>query len=173
MKLVIAALIVCLVVTSFAAATQPEWVTFNSPEGRFSIQFPQQPRADVQELDVAGSKIPVYVYTAGSSTVSYVALFADYPSAPEEDRLQRVLDALRDDLVVKLEARLNDESKITVDGNAGRQFLMTKTDGSELIYQWRAFVVGRRMYQVAASYYKRDSKSRELPKYFDSFHLLN
>jgi hypothetical protein len=43
----------------------------------------------------------------------------------------------------------------------------------DLIYHWRTYLVGRRLYQVAAAYNKRDSQSRELPKYFDSFQLTN
>ncbi|HSE31531.1 MAG TPA: hypothetical protein VLA93_08125 [Pyrinomonadaceae bacterium] len=175
MKHLIAALIACLFLSSFTAARQQqEWVTFSSPEGRFSLQFPKKPASDVKEVDSVVGKLTMYTYAASSSTVTYMASFADYPNVPEANRQMAVLDAVRDGVVSKLEARIYDETRISMEGNPGRQFLMTKTvDGSELIYHWRIYLIGRRLYQVAAAYYKRDSQSRELPKYFDSFQLLS
>ena len=175
MKQVMVALITCLFLSSFAVATQPEWVTFSSPEGRFSLQFPKQPTPEVKDVDSVVGKLTMYTYTASSRTVTYMASFADYPSVPEADRQQPVLDAVRNGIAEKLEAKIFEETKISIDGNPGREFRMSKTpqDGPELIYHWRAYLVGRRLYQVAAAYYKRDSQPRELPKYFDSFQLLN
>ena len=177
MKHVIVSLVSCLLLSSFATATQstqPAWVTFSSPEGRFSLQFPKQPTPDTQEVDSVVGKLKMYTYLSSSSTVTYMASYADYPTVPETDRQQPVLDGVRDGVVRKLEAKLFDETKISIDGNPGREFRMSKTgqDGQELIYHWRAYLVGRRLYQVAAGYYKRDSQSRELPKYFGSFQLL-
>jgi len=104
-----------------------------------------------------------------------MASFADYSRVPDMNEQQIVFDRLRDSLAAKLEARVFSETKISTNGNPGREFLMSKTpEGSaEIIYHWRAYIVGRRLYQVAASYYKRDSKSPELSKYFDSFQVLN
>ena len=94
---------------------------------------------------------------------------------PDANEQQVVFDRLRDSLAGKLEARVYSETKISTNGNPGREFLMSKTpEGSaEIIYHWRAYIVGRRLYQVAASYYKRDSKSPELSKYFDSFQVTD
>jgi hypothetical protein len=172
MKHVIVALITCLFLSSFAAATQREWVAFSSPEGRFSIQFPKEPVQELKDVEYAAGKLAMY--TASSPTVTYMASFADYPSEPGADRQQLVLNGLRDSLASKLEARVFDETKISLSGNPGLEFRMSKTleNGQEIIYYWRAYVVGRRLYQVAASYYKRDSQPRELPKYFGSFQLL-
>jgi hypothetical protein len=104
-----------------------------------------------------------------------MASFADYPTAPNAERQQPVLDAVRDGVARKMEAKIFEETKISISGNPGREFLMSKVDqnGSDIIYHWRTYLVGPRLYQVAASYYKRDSKSPELLRYFDSFQLLN
>jgi len=173
------ALIACLFLTlvSVASATQrvDDWVTFNSPEGRFSLQFPKTPASDIRDVDAGAEKVTRYEYTATSSTITYMASFADYSRVPDINEQQIVFDRLRDSLTVKLEARVVSETKISTNGNPGREFLMSKTpEGSaEIVYHWRAYIVGRRLYQVAASYYKRDSKSPELSKYFDSFQVLN
>jgi len=173
MKRVIVALIACLFLSSFAAATQREWVALSSPEGRFSILFPKEPTQELKDVDYVVGKLTMY--TASSSTVTYMASFADYPSEPGTDRQQPVLDALRDSLASKLEARVFDETKISLNGNPGLEFRISKTleNGQEVIYHWRAYLVGRRLYQVAASYYKRDAQPRELPKYFGSFQLMD
>lgn len=174
MKHLIAALIACLFLSSFASATQPQWVTFSTPEGRFSLQFPKQPTADVKDVETVLGTLKMYTYTASSSTVTYMASFADYPNTPEPDRQQPVLDGVRDGVASKLQAKIFEETKISLEGNPGREFRMSKIpeNGPELIYHWRIYLVGRRLYQVAAGYYKRDSQSRELPKYFDSFQLM-
>jgi len=173
MKQVIVAFITCLFLSSFAAATQPEWVAFSSPEGRFIVQFPKEPAQELKDVDYVVGKLTMY--TASSSTITYMASFADYPSEPGTDRQQLVLDALRDSLASKLEAKVFDETKISLNGNPGLEFRISKTleSGQEVIYHWRAYLVGRRLYQVGAAYYKRDSQPRELPKYFDSFQLVN
>ena len=173
MKRVIVALIACLFLSSFGAATQREWVAFSSPEGRFRIEFPKEPVQELKDVDYVVGKLTMY--SASSSTVTYMAAFADYPSEPGADRQQTVFDGLRDSLATKLEARVFDETRISLNGNPGLAFRMSKTleNGQEIIYYWRAYLVGRRLYQVAASYYKRDSQPRELPKYFDSFQLAN
>ena len=175
MKHVTLALIACLILSSIATATQPEWVTYSSPDGRFNLQLPKQPTTEVKDVETAVGKLTMYTFTASSSTVTYMASYADYPTVPAADRQQPVLDGVRDGVAAKLEAKIFEETKISLVGNPGREFRMTKTtqDGQELIYHWRTYLVGRRLYQVAAAYYKRDSQPRELPKYFGSFELLN
>jgi len=173
------ALTACLVLTlvGVSSATQgvDDWVSFKSPEGRFSLQFPKTPNSDTRDVDSGTEKVTRYEYTATSSRITYMASFADYSRVPDMNEQQIVFDRLRDSLAAKLEARVFSETKISTNGNPGREFLMSKTpEGSaEIIYHWRAYIVGRRLYQVAASYYKRDSRSPELSKYFDSFQVLN
>ena len=172
------ALITCLFLTlvRVSSATQgvDDWVTFHSPEGRFSLQFPKTPNSDTRDVDSGAEKVTRYEYTATSSKITYMASFADYSRVPDINEQQIVFDRLRDSLAGKLEARVYSETRISTNGNLGREFLMSKTpEGSaEIIYHWRAYIVGRRLYQVAASYYKRDSKSPELSKYFDSFQVV-
>lgn len=173
------ALIACLFLSllGVTSATQrvDDWVTFNSLEGRFSLQFPKRPASEMRDVDSGAEKVTSYEYTATSSTITYMASFADYSRVPDINEQQIVFDRLRDSLAGKLEARVFSETKISTNGNPGREFLMSRTpEGSaEIVYHWRAYIVGRRLYQVAASYYRRDSKSPELSKYFDSFQVLN
>lgn len=178
MKSLSFALIACsfLTLVSITSASQrvDDWVTFNSPEGRFSLQFPKTPNSDKRDVDSGSEKVTRYEYTATSSTITYMASFADYSRVPDVNEQQILFDRLRDSLARKLEARVYSETKISTNGNPGREFLMSKTpeDSAEIVYHWRAFIVGRRLYQVAASYYRRDSKSPELSKYFDSFQVV-
>ena len=171
----IACLFLSLVGITSAAQRADDWVTFNSPEGHFSLQFPKTPTSDVRDIELGTEKVTRYVYTATSSAITYMASFADYSRVPDANEQQIMFDRLRDSTAGTLEARVFSETKISINGNPGREFLMSKTpEGSaEIIYHWRAYIVGRRLYQVAASYYKRDSKSPELSKYFDSFQVLN
>jgi len=172
------ALIACLFLSWIGASTSAtqradDWVTFGSPDGRFSIQFPKTPTSDVRDVDAGSERVTRHEYTATSSAITYMASFADYSRVPDANEQQIVFDRLRDSVAGKLEAKVFSETKISINGNPGREFLMSKTpEGSaEIIYHWRAYIVGSRLYQVAASYYKRDSRSPELSKYFDSIRI--
>lgn len=165
------ALIACFILSSFAAAAQTEWVTFSSPEGRFSLQFPEKPTAEVNHA--IADKPTMYSFTAKSRTIGCFASYADYRVS--DGQQQSALDNIRNAIVSNNGGRLLDETKISINGNPGRQLLMSKTteNGSELIYHSRMYLVGSRLYQIVAIYLKGDSQSPELPKYFDSFRLLN
>jgi len=47
------------------------------------------------------------------------------------------------------------------------------SDGDEQIFAWHIYLVGPRLYQVAAVAKKSDSTSPEITKFFNSFRLTN
>jgi len=73
-----------------------------------------------------------------------------------------VLDGVRDGVVTAWK-RFDSETKTTIDGYPGARVPGEKTvDGDEQIFAWHIYLVGPRLYQVAAVAKKSDSTSPEI-----------
>ncbi|HXL82461.1 MAG TPA: hypothetical protein VN951_16410 [Pyrinomonadaceae bacterium] len=159
---------------AFGFQLPSDWVSFNSPEGRFSVGMPNKPAEDVKEVDSVVGKLQLHSFTASNAVAYFMVSYGDYPNEPTADRREKVLDGVRDGVVSSLEGGLISETKTTIDGYPGREFLAKKTvDGDELIFNWHIYLVGPRLYQVAAVAKKSDSTSPEITKFFNSFRLTN
>jgi hypothetical protein len=151
-----------------------DWVSFNSPEGHFAIGMPTKPEDNVKEIDSAVGKLQLHSFTSASALVFFMVSYGDYPNEPAADRREPVLDGVRDGVISSLGGELISETKMNIDGYPGREFLATKTlEGKETTFTWRVYLVGRRVYQVAAAARKADSTSTEISKFFNSFRLTN
>jgi hypothetical protein len=136
--------------------------------------MPNKPAADVKDVDSVVGKLQLHSFTSSNAAAYFMVSYGDYPTEPTADRREKVLDGVRDGVVSSLEGVLLSETKTTIDGYPGREFLAKKTvDGDELIFSWHIYLVGPRLYQVAAVAKKPDSTSPEITKFFNSFHLTN
>jgi len=159
---------------AFGFQLPSDWVSFNSPEGHFSVGMPNKPAADVKDVDSAVGKLQLHSFTSSNAVAYFMVSYGDYPTEAASDRREAVLDGVRDGVVNGLEGVLISETKTTIDGYPGREFLAKKTvDGDELIFAWHIYLVGPRLYQVAALAKKPDSTSPEITKFFNSFRLTN
>ena len=160
---------------AFGFQLPSDWVSFNSPEGRFSVSMPKKPADDVKDVDSVVGKLQLHSFTSSNATAYFMVAYGDYPIEPTVDRREKVLDGVRDGVVNGLDgSSLLSETKTTIDGHPGREFLAKKTvDGDELIYAWHVYLVGPRLYQVAAVAKKADSTAPEITKFFNSFRLTN
>jgi len=69
-------------------------------------------------------------------------------------------------------SELVSEKKMRLYGYPGREFFVKKSEkGSDDFYQWRIFLVGRRVYQLAVATERKDSGSPDIAKFFTSFNL--
>jgi hypothetical protein len=160
---------------AFGFQLPSDWVSFNSPEGHFSVGMPNKPAVDVKDVDSVVGKLQLHSFTASNAVAYFMVSYGDYPNGPTVDRREKVLDGVRDGVISGLDgSSLISETKTTIDGYPGREFLAKKTvDGDELIFNWHIYLVGPRLYQVAAVAKKPDSTSPEITKFFNSFRLTN
>lgn len=179
--------IVVLLVTSLASAFQePEpWRTFNSPEGKFSLLMPTEPKVKVQEVDSAVGKLTLYTYASSNKVAYMMASYGDYPKEPADAaNAEKVLDDVREGVLKSIGGEVISGNKIVLKGRAsagaavleypGREFAAKKTgQDSEVVYNWRVYLVGRRLYQLAAVTNKADAASPDVPKFLTSFQLSN
>jgi hypothetical protein len=101
--------------------------------------------------------------------------YADYPSEPSDAaQYEKVLDGMRNGLLKGLEVHLLLETKITLQGHPGREWRAMKMAGNvEVIFNWKVYLVGRRLYQMVAATTKADAESPDVQRFFNSFQIRN
>ncbi len=168
--------IIILLLSTFAFGWQlpADWVSYSSPDGRFSIGMPKTPVEDVKDVESVVGTLKLHSFPSTSATAHFLVSYGDYPTEPAADNREAILDGVRGGVIKGSEGQLISETKITLDGYPGRQFTAKRMlDGSEIIFNWRIYLVGRRLYQLAAVVNKNNSNSPEIQKFLNSFRLTN
>lgn len=156
------------------AQQTPEWVKVNSTEGRFSASMPATPERDVQDVDTAVGKLQLYSFSSAGNAGQFMLSYADYTREPTTAEQEKVLDGVRGGVLKGLNAELVTETKITLQGHPGREFRAVRvTDGSEVVFNWKMFLVGKRLYQMGVGTMKSDAESPDIQRFFKSFQLAN
>lgn len=152
-----------------------EWSKVDSPEGRFSVVMPKKPETGVRDVDTAVGKLALHTFGTSNGTGQFMISYADYPEAPQPGTAQEaVLDGVRGGVLKGLNAELTSEIKVAIKGNPGRELRMKKvTEGTEVVFSWKMFLVGRRLYQMGVATTKADAESPDIQKFFMSFQLSN
>jgi hypothetical protein len=173
-KILIAPLLVVLVSTpAFGFQQGALWEKFNSPEGKFNILVPSKPALEVRDVDSSLGKLTLYLYTTSNSSGYFLASYGDYPVAPKDaNQAESVLDGVRDGIQTGSKSEIVSEKKISLDSYPGREITTRKTDqGEVVVFKWRIYLVGRRLYENAVGTLQKDSESPEIMKFLTSFDL--
>ena len=156
-----------------AVAQQPaEWSKLDSTEGRFRALTPSKAEPAVSQTP---GGVTIHTFSSSNKTGTFMISYADYPNAAtSQAHEQTVLDKVRDGVLKGAQATLVSETQLTLKGHPGREMQARKIiDGAEVILNWRLFLVGSRLYQMAVGTTKADSESPEIKKFFLSFELVN
>jgi hypothetical protein len=123
---------------------------FKSEAGRFSIVAPVELKEQVTPVDSPFGKIDFHVFMGRSPDAEYLVSYADFPNPQLLADPERLIDARRDDEIRTLKGRLGRETRITVDGNPGREISLEGTDpsGTQVSAKTRLFLVRNRLYQI-------------------------
>ena len=167
--------------TTTITPTESTGYDFKSDAGKFSIKLPAgfpQPIEESTPLPLPDGNGSVDLKTFSSQTEdkANAAMFSysDMTGKLEtKGREKAMLDASRDNVLKEMNATLEKEQDINIDGNPGRMMIFSLSDGTET-YQGRLhmYVVGPFSYQVM--YISKDRAALESPAvnaYFDSFKL--
>ena len=132
--------------TSSPEADSTNWKTFESAEGRFSIQFPGTPKVGTEPLNSVNQ---VVLHKSSLTTkAEYGVIYADYPMKIEgAAAAKQILDDGAKGAVAGVSSELLSISEISLSGNPGRALKERMKDGA--IMQARMFLVGQRLYQIA------------------------
>jgi hypothetical protein len=155
-------------VLAFQGAT--EWIKYDSPEGRYSLSVPAQPKLTTQESAAAsGEKFPQYLANVYDGNNLFLIAYFDLP--PETTYS---LDKARDGMLSAVKATLISEGSISLDGTTGRELKASVAgpDGVDYLVYARIYNVERRVYilQFIVAKSADDSvAAARSAKYFNSF----
>lgn len=147
------ALAVCLLVVLGVAAwlllaraeaevPAEDWVSFNSPDGEFSLKFPAEPETSQTDEPDA-----VYLVTADMSTRVYALAYYDYPQQQVDDYgAEKILEDRMQTGSESISGVVTGHEPFVWNDHPGREFWLDVPGGKA---HYRIFLVGRRLYQLA------------------------
>ena len=151
-----------------------EWSKLDSVEGRFSASMPSKPEPGTLDVDTNFGKVSLYTFSSSSQVAQLVMSYADYPREPSDvAQYEKVLDGVRDGVLKGLKADLISETRVVLKNHPGRELRAKKMSGEvEIVFTWKMYLVGRRLYQLGAATTKADAEAPDLQRFFNSFQLM-
>ena len=152
--------------------TEPDWIKFTSPEGRFSLLLPHEPKLEVVP-DTTNEKLTHNRFSEFETGYAFVIEYFDNITISNPEKY---LDEARDGIVGAIHGTLVRESKISLESNPGRELELSLTtdNGSTVLGRTRIYAVGTSFYSM--SYVWRQDMDSALAakiadKYFSSIKL--
>jgi TonB family protein len=150
------------------------WQEFKHEAGNFAVMMPGKPLEMSQTVESEIGKIPIYSFTAPGETLTYLAMYAEYPISIDTSEAAKIsLDNARDLLVSRRNGKLISEADISFGKYPGRE-LKAKVDGG--MVRSRTYIVNKRMYMVMALTPGEDTSkqldSKKVDDFLASFKLL-
>jgi len=143
------------------------WSEFSSPQGRFSILMPGTPHKERQKAETPLGPIEVEIFLVPFFNDSYGVSYNDYPDAiTRKEFADQVLDGARNGTAKSMKGHVVSETKITLDGHPGRDYLLGTPTGG---YRSRIYLIGQRLYQLAVR--GPSTSSADAHKFFESFRI--
>ena len=154
------------------SAADASSVRYTSPEGRYTVLLPTQPKLSSQQVTAAdGTPMTQYMATASGPMGMLMIAYFDYPSG-----IVFSLDKARDGMINSINGTLVDEHSMSLGGAPGRQLkIMAQTEqGLEFIDRARFYDVKPRVYVLQCITPKtQDSPAiaERCEQFFDSFRV--
>jgi len=155
------------------AQTETPWVKFTSPEGRFSVLLPHEPKFEqVAASDTSG--ITNYRYSDLENGYGFICEYFDVDSIGSDP--EHFLDLTRDGILKGAGATKVGEEKISLSTYPGRELQMafTVNEGTEITARTRIYLVDKRLYSLTFLHVKSmdaTTASATGKKFFASFEL--
>lgn len=153
--------------------TATAWIKFSSPEGRFSVLLPREPKFEsVAASDTSG--ITNYRYSDIESGYGFICEYFDVESTGAD--LQHFLDVTRDGIINGAGATKLGEEKISLNTYPGRelQLALKVNEGTEITGLSRIYLVDKRLYSLTFLHLKSMDATAAADlgkKFFSSFEL--
>ena len=169
---------VLLLAISMFSFIPAEWVTIQSPEGKFRMAFPRQPQL-TEETGDGGITMNVFRYDVGKfkdDNIVYSVSFADHPdSIIHSDYKDAIIDAFFSDAIRKAIKKENgskiSEIKINYKEYPGRRLKIGIMAGKGMLYM-QYYLVNSRLYVLQVSCDKEHDNNAAIEKFLGSFTLM-
>lgn len=158
---------------AFAQQSPGEWLTFKSPEGRFSINMPGHPEGSSKEVNSEVGKLMLYTFEIGTDSGHFGAAYADYPIAPRDAaNAAEVLVAVQNGSVKGINGKILSEKVISFKEYPGREFKASgEMNNFKFVYSARIFIVGQRLYQMVVVTSVGNEDRPDVSKFLTSFDI--
>jgi hypothetical protein len=150
------------------------WQEFKHEAGNFTVMMPGKPTESSQTVESEIGKVPIYSFTAQGGTLTYLAMYAEYPiSLDTPEAAKTTLDNSRDLMLSRRNGKLISEKDISFGKYLGRE-LSAKIDGGAL--RSRTYIVNQRMYllmvMALGDGQSKQLESKKVDDFLGSFKFL-
>lgn len=150
---------------------QLHWQKYIFTEGDFSVWMPQaivQSQENVT-LDLPTGKLAFEVFSTQPKSYRFVAAYSD-PLTPEQlANPSTLLASVREGIIAKTNFTPQSDRSLTGEQYPGLE--LTMKNNAEII-GFRVYLIGQRVYVLAAGQKNTDTLSADATSFFDSFRLL-
>jgi hypothetical protein len=129
---------------AYGIQAEIEWIKFTSPEGRFSLLLPHEPKLEVVS-DPTDAKLTHNRFSEFEQGYAFVIEYFDNVSITDPDKY---LDGASKGIVGAINGTLIRESEISLEGYPGRELELSLTSSNGTIVSGRT-----RIYAVGSSFY--------------------
>ncbi|MBQ3688900.1 MAG: hypothetical protein II937_03440 [Bacteroidales bacterium] len=147
--------------------------TFQSANGKFSINFPEPPQGPEMQIEKnKAGLMQTFTYTLPvSDKGSYFAYYKDYPVGVITDsNTDQKLKGEAESFMKSLGCAISKTTEERLDGNKGLSFSGTLND--TISVNMRAFFVGKRYYQFGTISAGDAISDKESKKFISSFEIV-
>jgi hypothetical protein len=132
-----------LVILTFFLCTldDPQWIEFSPKDGSFTARFPQQP------TERASRTGTVWQYSAKDRVYNVARSAAASGNNPSPAEVTAALDAVRDNIVKRVEAKVLKEKTMQHRNSAAREFVFELPEGKGLL-RLRCFVLKGNVWEI-------------------------
>ncbi len=162
-----------LTLSLLAGCEEFSWIDFSSPEGKFSVLMPGNPKNHAQALNTPFGPATTYTFVYSNEDVAFAVSYTDYPIKTQAPDAQKIFDGARNGQLAAMRgSTLISESEVSVNSYPGREVQMAtpQGDGKHAI-RTRMYMVNNRLYLVMVALPKDELFSRDAVKFMDSFKL--
>jgi len=165
-------LILYCATVAYGVQAEAEWIKFTSPEGRFSLLLPHEPKLEVVS-DPTNEKLKHNRFSEYETGYAFVIEYFDNIAIADAEKY---LDVARDGIVGAVNGTLQRETKVSLEGHPGRELELSlnTSSGATVLGRTRIYAVGSSFYSISYLWRKdMDSTlaSKIGEKYFSSMKL--
>ncbi len=167
MKRTLRVLSAVLYVSLFAAGSshaEEDWITFNSPEGKFSVEVPSQPKKSKTKVTSFIGTVTNHIYVIWSGNEKFTVDYSDLPGfAVAFAGANTIIDHAKGAMAKETLAKVQSFTDVTVGKYKGKKFVfdMPPMKGKPAMHAVAYFfLVGDRLYVIDAEVPKGDGEER-------------
>ena len=160
-----------------APTPTPDWKTFCSKEGGFSVLLPGTPSESVERIGLNEFVVESHVFKGDYTPMAYQVAYFDWPAKARAATPDERLDWLHGQLFKdKLQNVISNQKITLADRHPGRETTYKEpqslTISADALSTLRLYMVNERIYQVRVVATVSGALSPDLQRFLDSFRLL-